>query len=72
MIKKTGGILLMTLFIINAFAQEKMSVAILDMQGNGISQIEAKTLTEEFRSNLVSSNNLNVIERRSPCWRKYR
>ncbi len=44
-------------------AQEKESVAVMDMEGRGISTIEAQTLTDRMRSELVRTGAVTVVER---------
>jgi len=44
-------------------AQEKETVAILDFEGRGISQMEAQTLTDRFTSELASTNAMILVER---------
>lgn len=44
-------------------AQNKTSIAVLTLQGNGISTSEARVLTEELRSELVQSEKYDVLER---------
>lgn len=44
-------------------AQVKESVAVMDMEGRGISTIEAATLTDRMRSELVATGVVNVVER---------
>ncbi len=44
-------------------AQERESVAVMDMEGRGISTIEAQTLTDRMRSELVRTGAVTVVER---------
>jgi len=44
-------------------AQDKETVAILDFEGRGISQLEAQTLTDRFTSELASTNAMILVER---------
>jgi len=44
-------------------AQEKETVAILDFEGRGISQMEAQTLTDRFTSELAATNAMILVER---------
>ena len=44
------------------FAQEKTSIAVLSLQGNGISPSEAVVLTDELRTVLVQAGKYNVLE----------
>ena len=46
-----------------ASGQEKETVAILDFEGRGISQMEAQTLTDRFTSELASTNAMILVER---------
>ena len=54
-------IILLTYLSINA--QDKISIAVLALQGNGISTSEAGVLTDELRSVLVQTGKYNVLER---------
>ena len=62
-------ILLSFLFVINlisvtpALSEVQSSIAILSLQGNGISASEARILTDELRSVLVQTGKYNVLER---------
>lgn len=48
----------------HTFAQQsKKRIAILDMQGEGITDAEANTLTGRLRSKLVNTNAFHVLER---------
>lgn len=44
-------------------AQEKESIAVVDLEGRGISTIEAQTLTDRMRSELVKTGAVTVVER---------
>ena len=44
-------------------SQDKNSIAMLDLEGNGISKVEARTLSDELRSVLVKSGSFIVVER---------
>lgn len=46
-----------------ALGQEKESVAVMDMEGRGISSIEAASLTDRMRTELVRTGAVNVVER---------
>ncbi len=48
---------------VTAGAQDKETVAILDFEGRGISQLEAQTLTDRFTSELASTNAMILVER---------
>ncbi len=60
-------IFLSVLFILLTFlastAQDKKSIAVLALQGNGISPSEANVLTDELRSVLVQTGKYDVLER---------
>ncbi len=43
--------------------QRKESIAVLDLEGRGISAIEAATLTDRMRSELVKTGAVTVVER---------
>jgi len=51
------------LFCALAVSQESTSIAILSLQGNGISAAEADVLTDELRTVLVQTGRFNVLER---------
>ncbi len=57
------AIFLLFLFIGFASAQENKSIAVLDIQGNGISLVEARTLSDELRTNFFQMEIYNVVER---------
>ena len=44
-------------------AEGKQTVAILDFEGRGISQMEAATLTDRLMSEMVSTNAVIMVER---------
>ncbi|MFB0516931.1 MAG: CsgG/HfaB family protein [Candidatus Neomarinimicrobiota bacterium] len=48
---------------LTVLAQVKESFAILDLEGRGISTIEAQTLTDRMRSELVKTGAVTVVER---------
>ncbi|MFQ6615864.1 MAG: CsgG/HfaB family protein [Fidelibacterota bacterium] len=48
---------------VKGVAQEKMNVAVLDMDGRGISALEAATLTDRLRSEMVELGYFQVVER---------
>ena len=51
-------------FPVHVAAQdEKQAVAILDLEGRGISALEAQTLTDRMRSELVNTGAVMVVER---------
>ena len=45
------------------FSQDKTAVAVLDLEGKGISALEAATLTDRLRSEMVSVGVFQVVER---------
>lgn len=45
------------------FSQDKTPVAVLDLEGKGISALEAATLTDRLRSEMVSVGVFQVVER---------
>ena len=56
--------ILFTAFPINIFAQQKAKrIAVLDLQGEGVSKSAAKTLTDRLRSKLVNTGAFHVLER---------
>jgi hypothetical protein len=57
----TCGMIL--LFIATLSAQQKESFAVLDLEGRGISALEAATLTDRMRSELVKTGAVQVVER---------
>tara|TARA_B100000315_G_scaffold260882_1_gene326778 strand:- start:1369 stop:2085 length:717 start_codon:yes stop_codon:yes gene_type:complete len=73
--KPVSAILLltMTLFLIPAqvtgqitqklYGDGKTTIAILDLEGRGISTLEAQTLTDRMRSELVKTGAVTIVER---------
>jgi hypothetical protein len=57
----TCGILFMNPSPVSA--QERESIAVVDLEGRGISTIEAQTLTDRMRSELVKTGAVTVVER---------
>ncbi|MEJ2544438.1 MAG: outer membrane beta-barrel protein [Calditrichaceae bacterium] len=57
------SILFILLIYQSIIAQNKTSIAILALQGNGISTSEASILTDELRSVLVQTGKYDVLER---------
>ena len=55
------GLLLLLSTVLSAQAKE--SVAVLDLEGRGISAMEAATLTDRMRSELVKTGAVTVVER---------
>ena len=53
----------LVLFPTEAFAQAKESYAVLDLEGRGISALEAATLTDRMRSEMVKTGAVTVVER---------
>jgi len=54
------------IFVMSSFLRSqanKISIALLDLEGNGISKVEARTLSDELRSVLVQSGKYIVVER---------
>ncbi|MFC1620335.1 CsgG/HfaB family protein [Candidatus Neomarinimicrobiota bacterium] len=47
----------------HTFAQPKQSIAVMDLEGRGISTIEAATLTDRMRTELVNTGAVTVVER---------
>lgn len=50
-------------FPVKMYAQEKLNIAVLDMEGRGISALEAATLTDRLRSELVDLGVFSLVER---------
>ncbi|MDP6457203.1 MAG: CsgG/HfaB family protein [Candidatus Marinimicrobia bacterium] len=50
-------------FPVTVQAQDKMAVAVLDLEGRGISALEAATLTDRLRSEMVALGAFTVVER---------
>ncbi|MCH8012392.1 MAG: hypothetical protein IIA61_10680 [Candidatus Marinimicrobia bacterium] len=50
-------------FPVKMYAQEKVNIAVLDMEGRGISALEAATLTDRLRSELVDLGVFSLVER---------
>ncbi|MCK4578291.1 MAG: DUF2380 domain-containing protein [Candidatus Marinimicrobia bacterium] len=45
------------------YAQSDVSIAVMDLDGRGISAIEAASLTDRFRSEMVKTGRVTVVER---------
>lgn len=50
-------------FPVKMYAQEKVNIAVLDMEGRGISDLEAATLTDRLRSEMVDLGVFSLVER---------
>jgi len=50
-------------FPVKIQAQDKINVAVLDLEGRGVSTLEAATLTDRLRSELVTVGSFQVVER---------
>ena len=61
--KKKILMLSLILLICSAIGQDKLNIALLELEGNGVSNTEVRTLTEELRSFLVLSKKYFVLER---------
>ena len=61
----TTSLLTLVLFTFNVSAQvaEKQTVALLEFEGRGISQLEAKTLTDRLMSEMVNTDAVIMVER---------
>ena len=62
----TTSILTLVLFTFNVSAQVaegKQTVALLEFEGRGISQLEAKTLTDRLMSEMVNTDAVIMVER---------
>jgi TolB-like protein len=46
-----------------AYSQQKTNIAVMDLEGKGITKTEASVLTDKFRSELINTNRFNVVER---------
>ena len=57
------SILIILMICLSLTAQDKTSIAVLALQGNGISTSEAGVLTDELRSVLVQTDKYDVLER---------
>lgn len=55
--------ILLLLSLTGVSAQDYISLAVLDLQGRGISAIEAASLTDRIRSELVRTGGITVVER---------
>ena len=47
----------------NVQGSGKLVIAIIDLEGRGISALEAQTLTDRMRSELVSTGAVTIVER---------
>ena len=50
-------------FPVKMYAQEKINIAVLDMEGRGVSALEAATLTDRLRSEMVALGVFSLVER---------
>jgi len=50
-------------FPVKIVAQDRINVAVLDLEGRGVSALEAATLTDRLRSELVSVGGFQIVER---------
>ena len=58
------NLMLVSLLPLFLFGQDsRETVAILDFEGRGISQLEAQTLTDRFRTSLANAGALRLVER---------
>ena len=63
-ILKLASLMLVLFLPLILYGQDtRETVAILDFEGRGISQLEAQTLTDRFRTALVSAGVLRLVER---------
>ena len=61
---KLASLLLVLFLPLNLYGQDtRETVAILDFEGRGISQLEAQTLTDRFRTALAGAGILRLVER---------
>ncbi|MBH30495.1 MAG: hypothetical protein CMG71_00710 [Candidatus Marinimicrobia bacterium] len=68
LLKKTFSIFLAwTVFLfsfpVTVHAQDRLAVAVMDLEGRGISAMEAATLTDRLRSEMVNVGVFQVVER---------
>jgi len=64
MIKKLISlVIILMLYPLNVVAQEKMFLSVLDLEGRGISALEAGSLTDRLRSELSTTNAVTIVER---------
>ena len=64
--RSTTSLLTLVLFTFNVSAQVaegKQTVALLEFEGRGISQLEAKTLTDRLMSEMVNTDAVIMVER---------
>jgi len=52
------------LILINVSAQEKTNIAVLDLSGENITASDAEIISSRLRSELVNTNQFNLIERK--------
>lgn len=55
--------LLFQFFISICFAQNKINIAVLDLDGEGVTESEARIISSRLRTNLFNTNKFSVIER---------
>ena len=64
MIKKLISlVIILMLYPSNVVSQEKMFLSVLDLEGRGISALEAGSLTDRLRSELSTTNAVTIVER---------
>jgi len=54
---------ILSIVILNSYAQNKIPIAVLDLQGEGISSSETRILTSRLRTDLFNSGRFVVLER---------
>jgi len=61
----TGSICVVLSAVISSFAQEKLNLAVAEFEARNVSQMDAVTISDFLRTELVKSGVFNVVERRN-------
>jgi|GEM_PF-2879648 len=56
-------VLLFLLTLLSSVTPQSMAIAIIDLQGKGISQVEASALTDRLRSEIMNVSSATMVER---------
>ena len=56
-------VLLFILALFSAVTPQSMAIAVIDLQGKGISQVEASALTDRLRSEIMNVSSATMVER---------
>ena len=65
MIQRSLSTFFLLLFISGLFAQNKVTIAVMELKGRGISDVESEIITARLRTDLFNTNKFTVVERES-------